>query len=100
MKWDFKDIKNWKVADHPVGATIPAGGTALEYKTGGWRSEKPHWFKEKCTHCLICWVFCPDASILVSEAKMVGVDYDHCKGCGICAAECPVDAIAMESEEK
>ncbi|MCK4652351.1 MAG: 4Fe-4S binding protein, partial [Methanosarcinales archaeon] len=27
-------------------------------------------------------------------------DYDHCKGCGICASECPKDAIEMVLEEK
>jgi pyruvate ferredoxin oxidoreductase delta subunit len=26
------------------------------------------------------------------------VDYDHCKGCGICAHECPVKAIKMIPE--
>ncbi|MEM2816748.1 MAG: 4Fe-4S binding protein, partial [Candidatus Bathyarchaeia archaeon] len=28
------------------------------------------------------------------------VDYDYCKGCGICANECPVKAIAMQREEE
>ena len=27
------------------------------------------------------------------------IDYDYCKGCGICAAECPCGAIAMVPEE-
>ena len=26
-------------------------------------------------------------------------DYDYCKGCGICAAECPCGAIEMVPEE-
>jgi pyruvate ferredoxin oxidoreductase delta subunit len=26
------------------------------------------------------------------------VDYRHCKGCGICAAECPKNAIEMKQE--
>ncbi|MCK4267298.1 MAG: 4Fe-4S binding protein [Actinomycetia bacterium] len=100
MSWDIKNLKNWKVGDHPPGALIPTGGNAVEYKTGGWRSEKPRWIEEKCTHCMICWVFCPDTSIEVKESKMLGIDYDHCKGCGICAEECPTDAIEMEEEEK
>ena len=27
------------------------------------------------------------------------VDYDFCKGCGICAEECPCGAIQMQPEE-
>jgi Pyruvate/2-oxoacid:ferredoxin oxidoreductase delta subunit len=27
------------------------------------------------------------------------IDYDYCKGCGICAAECPCGAIAMVTEQ-
>jgi pyruvate ferredoxin oxidoreductase delta subunit len=47
-------------------------------------------------------VFCPDSAIIVEDAKVKGVDYDHCKGCGICARECPpkVQAFTMESEAK
>ena len=26
-------------------------------------------------------------------------DYDYCKGCGLCAAECPCGAIEMEPEQ-
>ena len=27
-------------------------------------------------------------------------NYDYCKGCGICANECPKDVITMTLEEK
>jgi Fe-S-cluster-containing hydrogenase component 2 len=26
------------------------------------------------------------------------IDYDYCKGCGLCAAECPCGAIEMQPE--
>jgi pyruvate ferredoxin oxidoreductase delta subunit len=28
------------------------------------------------------------------------IDYEHCKGCGLCAYECPAGAIEMIKEEK
>lgn len=78
----------------PLGITMP-GGTAVEYRTGDWRLRtKPVIDHEKCIMCLFCWVFCPDASIVRGD-KSVEVDYDHCKGCGICSVECPVKAINM-----
>jgi pyruvate ferredoxin oxidoreductase delta subunit len=49
---------------------------------------------------MLCYFYCPDASIIVENGKAVGIDLLHCKGCGICAKECPASAIAMKSEEK
>jgi len=49
---------------------------------------------------MICWIYCPDSSILVEDGKMIGFDYKHCKGCGICAAECPTKAIEMRDENE
>jgi len=34
----------------------------------------------------------------VKDGKMEGFDYEHCKGCGICASICPVKCIKMEKE--
>jgi len=40
-----------------------------------------------------------DSSIMVSEeGKMTGIDYDHCKGCGICSKVCPFKAIDFVEE--
>jgi len=50
-----------------------------------------------CNLCLQCVSFCPDASIRLDEDEAsVRVDLDHCKGCGICAYECPRGIITME----
>lgn len=98
MKWDVSKIKELKHDEHELGATIPEGGTAQKYKTGGWRTERPVKDEGQCSNCLICWVYCPDSSIVVKNEKVVGFDLDHCKGCGICAKECPRDAIEMVDE--
>ena len=50
-----------------------------------------------CNLCLQCVSYCPDASIRPDgEKDTVAVDLDHCKGCGICAFECPRGVITME----
>jgi Pyruvate/2-oxoacid:ferredoxin oxidoreductase delta subunit len=50
-----------------------------------------------CNLCLQCVSYCPDASIRPDgEKDAVAVDLYHCKGCGICAYECPRGVITME----
>jgi len=97
-KWDVSDINQWKSDQFPRGAVIPTGGNSDEYVTGGWRSERPYRDDDKCTQCLLCWVFCPDTSAMVKDQKVYDFDLEHCKGCGICAHECPADAIEMVPE--
>ena len=91
-------MKTWK--EIPPGGLILEAGNAEKYKTGGWRTYRPVWDEKKCINCLICWVNCPDSAILVKDGKVTGIDYDHCKGCGICAKECPskIQAIKMVKE--
>jgi len=97
-------LHTWK--SMPRGGIIPEAGNAAEYHTGSWRTYRPVWDAEKCIHCLTCWILCPDGSIKVEGGKVVGINYDYCKGCGICAHECPdkVQAISMilesEAEDK
>jgi 2-oxoacid:acceptor oxidoreductase delta subunit (pyruvate/2-ketoisovalerate family) len=54
----------------------------------------------RCTECDNCLIFCPDMSVLPKERNAFGYafDYDYCKGCGICYAECPRHAISMADE--
>jgi 2-oxoacid:acceptor oxidoreductase delta subunit (pyruvate/2-ketoisovalerate family) len=86
--------------DLPLGGLILEAGNAERYPTGDWRTLRPVIDLEKCTHCMLCWFFCPDSAILVSGGKVVGADLTHCKGCGICAVVCPVkiQAIGMVEE--
>lgn len=61
--------------------------------TGEWRFYKPKIIRNKCELCLQCWVFCPEAVI---NRETLEINYQYCKGCGICAYECPFQAIEME----
>ncbi|MFP3895630.1 MAG: 4Fe-4S binding protein [Anaerolineales bacterium] len=79
---------SWKKANE--GGVVYDSGNSVTYNTGSWRSMRPVWDSEQCVHCMTCWIMCPDSSILVEDGQMQGIDYDHCKGCGICSQVCPV----------
>ncbi len=66
-----------------------------------WRIEKPVFNKDYCIDCQFCWVYCPDISIISRDKKMIGIDMDHCKGCGICVEVCPTNpkSLLMYSEQ-
>ena len=49
-------------------------------------------------YAMLCWAFCPDGAVQVEEGQLKGIDLAHCKGCGICAQECPRKAIEMVEE--
>jgi 2-oxoacid:acceptor oxidoreductase delta subunit (pyruvate/2-ketoisovalerate family) len=93
-----KKERGW--TEIPRGGLILEAGNATEYETGSWRTMRPIRDEEKCVHCLRCWIYCPDSAIMVEDGKVVGIDLEHCKGCGICAYECPprVKAITMVLE--
>ncbi|MHC4479742.1 MAG: 4Fe-4S binding protein [Planctomycetota bacterium] len=78
--------------------TVVEGGSMAKLYTGSWRTYCPVTDFEKCTHCMICWIMCPDSAIQVEDGKKLGTDMQYCKGCGICAAVCPVDAIEIKLE--
>ena len=84
-----------------ISMSRPAVGEAG--RTGEWRNSRPVVDTAKCLAvkqgkltCQICWVYCPDGCI----AQGVGptIDLTYCKGCGICAEECPAGAIEMQPE--
>lgn len=79
-----------------VPISEPSAGSAGH--TWMWRFEKPEINKDICTKCGLCWLYCPDETIIINKDGYPSVKYEYCKGCGICANECPVKAIKMVSE--
>ena len=52
-----------------------------------------------CFECDNCYGVCPDNAVIkLGPGKKFRINYDYCKGCGICANECPCGAIDMVSE--
>jgi len=90
--------------DHFISAcaTLARGEAG---RTGDWRAERPVIDLSKCTpsktkkaSCYLCWLYCPEGTI--TRGIPVEIDLTYCKGCGICAAECPTKAIRMEPEDQ
>ncbi|MBI5014403.1 MAG: FAD-dependent oxidoreductase [Deltaproteobacteria bacterium] len=62
---------------------------------------------ERCFHCGLCdqcdncYLFCPDVAVrrdLRQGSRQI--DYDYCKGCGVCVVECPRNAMLLEEEPR
>jgi 2-oxoacid:acceptor oxidoreductase delta subunit (pyruvate/2-ketoisovalerate family) len=60
-----------------------------------------------CFGCDNCFGVCPDNAVLKIDdgapmadgrRRAYAIDYDFCKGCGICAVKCPCGAIEMVPE--
>jgi 2-oxoacid:acceptor oxidoreductase delta subunit (pyruvate/2-ketoisovalerate family) len=52
-----------------------------------------------CFECDNCFGMCPDNAVVKLLGGRYRIDLDYCKGCGICAAECPCGAITMVPEQ-
>ena len=53
-----------------------------------------------CFECDNCYGVCPDNAVIkLGPGKRFQFNYDYCKGCGMCVAECPCGAIKMVPEE-
>ena len=97
-EWDVSNFDNWTPSEVPAGLVALEAGNSYQYITGGWRFMRPVWDATKCTNCMLCWVACPDSSVLVEDGVMVGIDLDHCKGCGLCVKECRFNALEFITE--
>lgn len=54
-----------------------------------------------CNQCDNCRLFCPDLAV-AHEPSPRGrvIDYDYCKGCGVCVVECPRNAMSLSQEKE
>jgi len=54
-----------------------------------------------CFECDNCYAVCPDNAVIkLGTGNRFAINYDYCKGCGLCAQECPCGAIDMLKEVK
>jgi len=103
MKTETGKYMGTKECGHITASSTPSKGEAG--RTGDWRVKYPVIDNDVCTparrgkpSCFICWSFCPDA--VISKTVPLIIDLEYCKGCGICAEECPTGAIKMVEEDR
>jgi len=88
----------WK--DMEIGSIATEPGSASQYQTGAWRSQRPTYDFSKCIKCALCQLFCPEGCIEQNKEGNFEANLFYCKGCGICARECWPRVITMVEEEE
>ncbi len=86
-----------RLSEYPQDTCAEAG--FLVTTNADWRNERPVLDMERCVHCLQCYLYCPDGVIKKTDTNELTIDYDYCKGCGICSKICKKQAITMEAED-
>jgi 2-oxoacid:acceptor oxidoreductase delta subunit (pyruvate/2-ketoisovalerate family) len=103
----FDALNTWYYSDAPasIRPTLETARRATTFdEVVGGLDESTALFEARrclscgnCFNCDNCYGVCPDNAI-----RKVGdhyeIDYDYCKGCGLCVAECPSGAIEMLPE--
>ncbi len=89
----------WKELE--IGNVIVEPSSSKEYRTGDWRTGlRPVVDTSRCTRCTFCYIFCPEGAVERTEEGYFLPNMTYCKGCGICAHECPVHCIDMKEEDQ
>ncbi|MFI7680126.1 NAD(P)-binding protein [Actinophytocola sp. NPDC049390] len=103
----YEGLNTWYYADAPasVRPTLESARrtTTFDEVVGGLDASTALFEARRCLSCGNCfdcdncYGVCPDNAI-----RKVGdhyeIDYDYCKGCGLCVSECPAGAITMRPE--
>ena len=98
----------WGYNTAPIGGVLPNPGNTvandLTTSRTGWM---PVLQQDKCIHCGLCTLVCPDYCLVWCEDpaaqeppfnKLLGVDYRYCKGCLRCVETCPMEALTRTAE--
>ncbi len=106
----FENLNTWYYADAPRTVQpqleLARRRSTFEEVVGGLDESNALFEARRCLSCGNCFScdncfgVCPDNAVIKTgdPARPYAIDLDYCKGCGICAAECPCGAIEMIPE--
>jgi pyruvate ferredoxin oxidoreductase gamma subunit len=90
----------------PIGGTILEPGSSIVRDLSASRDGfLPALDLEKCVHCGLCDIVCPDFCFVWETegddaVRLRGIDYRYCKGCLKCTEACPMGALTQLREEE
>jgi 2-oxoacid:acceptor oxidoreductase delta subunit (pyruvate/2-ketoisovalerate family) len=102
---NFKKLNTNYYAKTPRMIVPPAASISLEERTIALTEEEIVAESSRCMscgncfHCDNCYGYCPENAIKKLPDGSLEIDYEYCKGCGICATECPCGSIKMMDEK-
>ncbi len=106
----YENLNTWYYSDAPASVAphlaVARRVSTFDEVVGG-LDERTALFEARrclscgnCFECDNCYGLCPDNAIIkLGPGQRFAINYDYCKGCGICVAECPAGAIEMRPEE-
>jgi 2-oxoacid:acceptor oxidoreductase delta subunit (pyruvate/2-ketoisovalerate family) len=105
----FERLNPWYYADAPKGVQPMLGAlrrqSSFDEVQGGFDAHTALFEARRCLscgncfECDNCYGVCPDNAVVkLGPGLRFRIDYDFCKGCGLCAEECPCGAIEMRPE--
>src|SRR5579875_3681720 len=108
----FDQLNPWYYSDAPrsVRPTLEAArrSSTFDEIVGGLDADTALFEARRCLSCGSClacdncYGVCPDNAVIKLEPAgpyAYEFDLDYCKGCGLCAQECPCGAIEMRPEQ-
>jgi NADPH-dependent glutamate synthase beta subunit-like oxidoreductase len=108
---DFGQLNTWYYSDAPRTVRpqleLARRQSTFEEVVGGLDESNALYEARRCLSCGNCFScdncfgVCPDNAVIKLDGPpgaRYAIDLDYCKGCGICAAECPCGAIEMVPE--
>ncbi|HRZ01222.1 MAG TPA: NAD(P)-binding protein [Burkholderiaceae bacterium] len=105
----FENLNAWYYADAPKTVRpmldLVRRQSSFDEVQGGLTEENALFEARRCLscgncfECDNCYGVCPDNAVIkLGPGKRFEFNYDYCKGCGMCVAECPCGAIKMVPE--